>query len=79
LTGSGKTRLLTALCQGTTLQTAEKVSLAAVSYQGMTLVMPQSVQNRRRALEAAEEFRIVVELAFRPASKPFVFVIPSGL
>jgi hypothetical protein len=31
------------------------------------------------ASEAAEGFRIVVELAFRPASKPFVFVIPSGL
>jgi hypothetical protein len=40
------------LCQGTTLQAAEKIALATVSYQGMTSVMPQSVQNRRLALAA---------------------------
>jgi hypothetical protein len=32
------------------LQAAEKLALATVLYQGMTLVVPQSVQNRRRAL-----------------------------
>jgi hypothetical protein len=31
------------------------------------------------SLQAAEKVRVAVELAFRPASKPFVFFIPSGL
>jgi len=31
-------------------EAAEKVAFATASYQGMTLVVPQSVQNKRRAL-----------------------------
>jgi len=37
------------------LQLAEKLVSATDSYQGMTLVMPQRVENRVRALQAAEK------------------------
>jgi len=41
------------LYQGTTSQLAEKLVSATDSYQGMTLVMPQRVENWLRALAPA--------------------------
>jgi len=74
------------LYQGTTSpaaeQAAEKLAFEIGSYQGMTLVMQQSVDNKRGALQAAEECRLRDVLkghGFSRADKPFIFGSPRGL
>jgi len=80
--GCGRTRFRAALYQGTTSQLAEKLVSATDSYQGMTLVMPQRVENWVRALAPAI-VSIVNNVFFRSlfsrADKPFIFDVPSGL
>jgi hypothetical protein len=49
-----------------TSQVAEKLASVIVSYQGTTS-------------QPAEKVGFRVELAFRPASKSFIYCLPSGL